>query len=128
MGKMGGARPGSGRPKGSKNRATIAHRLTISEAAQSHTDVALQALVDIATRGESEAARVSAASHLLDRGYGRPPQSIETTVKGSDIRDLSTSDILSRIEAALSRIEGTAVGVGRPGAGTNGSADVRKLN
>ena len=31
--------------------------------------------------GESDAARVSAAVAILDRGYGRPPQSVEATSK-----------------------------------------------
>ena len=35
------------------------------------------ALVKVATDGESEAARVSAAIAILDRGYGKPRQSLE---------------------------------------------------
>ena len=34
-------------------------------------------LVTISTSGESEAARVSAANALLDRGYGKPRQAVE---------------------------------------------------
>ena len=36
--------------------------------------MALRTLAGIASSGESEAARVSAAIHLLDRGWGRVPQ------------------------------------------------------
>jgi hypothetical protein len=35
------------------------------------------ALVKIATSGKLESARVAAASHLLDRAWGRPRQAIE---------------------------------------------------
>lgn len=45
--------------------------------AKDHADAALTTLADIAKFGESESARVSAATAILDRAYGRPPQSIE---------------------------------------------------
>jgi hypothetical protein len=40
------------------------------------------ALVEIATRGTSESARVTAAMGLLDRGYGKPRQTVENTGEG----------------------------------------------
>ena len=70
----GGKRPGAGRPKGSKDKATVAQGATLSELARKHTDVALNTLVSIATSGESDAARVSASVAILDRGYGKPAQ------------------------------------------------------
>lgn len=72
-GNVGGARPGAGRPKGVPNKAGRELR----ELAQQYTEDALAALVKIAKEGESEAARVSAATALLDRGYGRPTQAME---------------------------------------------------
>ena len=39
---------------------------------------ALKTLAAICNEGQSEAARVSAASALLDRGYGKPTQQLET--------------------------------------------------
>ena len=42
--------------------------------ARSHTERAIQILAGIAERGESEAARVTACAHLLDRGWARPNQ------------------------------------------------------
>jgi hypothetical protein len=38
----------------------------------------LKTLAAICNDGQSEAARVSAASALLDRGYGKPTQQLET--------------------------------------------------
>ena len=75
----GGRRPGAGRPKGSKNAATKEADATIGELARQHGADALAALVEIATGGTSEAARVSAANALLDRGYGKPTQHVDNT-------------------------------------------------
>lgn len=72
-GGRGGRRPGAGRPKGRKNAAT----LEIEAAAKEFAGDALAALKKVATKGRSEGARVAAATALLDRGYGRPRQSIE---------------------------------------------------
>lgn len=41
--------------------------------ARSHTEMALRTLCGIALRGENESARVAAAIHLLDRGWGKAP-------------------------------------------------------
>jgi hypothetical protein len=77
----GGKRPGAGRPKGRKNTATAAQCATLEELARAHTQTALEALVKVATGGESESARVSAATAILDRGYGRPKQALEHSGK-----------------------------------------------
>ena len=71
--KRGGARPGSGRKKGSLNKATA----DIREAAQQFTDAALNVLASIMRESESDAARVAAANSILDRGHGKPRQSVE---------------------------------------------------
>ena len=42
--------------------------------ARSHTTLAITTLAAIARGGDKDAARVSAASELLDRGWGRAPQ------------------------------------------------------
>jgi hypothetical protein len=87
----GGKRPGAGRPKGRKDKATIAHLGTLEDLARSHTRSALTTLVVIAEKGESEAARVSAANALLDRGYGKPKQAMEHT--GKDGAPIQTEDV-----------------------------------
>ena len=67
MAQNGGKRPGAGRRKGVPNIATQ----TLKERARLYSNEALKTLVDICQKGESEAARVSAANSLLDRGYGK---------------------------------------------------------
>lgn len=74
----GGRRPGAGRPKGRKNART----LEIEAAAKKYAADALKALHHVATKGLNESARVGAATALLDRGYGRPRQSLEHSGEG----------------------------------------------
>lgn len=69
----GGKRAGAGRPKGAVAKATA----DIREAAQQYSEQALQVLVNVATAGESEAARVAAANAILDRAHGKPKQSVD---------------------------------------------------
>ena len=77
MGKFmghGGKRPGAGRKPGGTQRATAEQLQSLAELARAHTGAAIGALVAVATASDSDAARVSAASALLDRGYGKPRQ------------------------------------------------------
>ncbi|KPH79333.1 hypothetical protein [Bosea vaviloviae] len=124
--KRGGKRPGAGRTKGLLNRATKEHKATLSDLARTHTAVALKALVTVATKGESESARVSAANALLDRAYGKPRQSIEHMGEGGgpiqtqgvvlDPERLKamTDDELAALEKALGRLQrGDSDGAGR---------------
>lgn len=67
----------AGRPKGKKSAKTIANEANVARIARSYADNALSVLNQIATAGESEAARVSAANSILDRAYGKPAQMIE---------------------------------------------------
>lgn len=50
--------------------------IDIRSLARSYTEMAIQTLAGIAQNGEQEAARVRASEALLDRGWGKPPQSI----------------------------------------------------
>ena len=79
----GGKREGAGRPAGSKNRSTPHQNERISELAKSHSEVAIFVLVEVAMKGKTDAARVSAANALLDRAYGRP-----TTLQHVEMPDL----------------------------------------
>jgi hypothetical protein len=67
----GGKRTGAGRKPGAVSKA----KRDLAEMAKGHAPAALRTLVAIAAKGESESARVSAATAILDRGYGKPMQS-----------------------------------------------------
>lgn len=102
----GGKRPGAGRKKGAKDKATIEQKATLEELARSHTDTAVNVLVQVAQASESDAARVSAASAILDRGYGKARQAVEHTGKdGGPIVsiDLSDTESARRIAFTLAR-------------------------
>ena len=90
-GRSGGARPGSGRPKGKQSKA----KQSIVELAKSYAVGALNTLNSIhGNTNESAGARVSAATAILERGYGKPGQTLEHTgAGGGDIKH----DIVVRI-------------------------------
>lgn len=69
----GGKREGAGRPKGSVSKATA----DVRAAAAEFTTDALNVLAQIMRDSESDAARVAAANSILDRGHGKPRQSVE---------------------------------------------------
>lgn len=66
----GGKREGAGRKPG----AVSAAKRQLAEMAKDHAEMALKVLADIASSGEGESARVSAATAILDRAYGKPSQ------------------------------------------------------
>ncbi|MDE2440021.1 MAG: hypothetical protein KGP14_03275 [Betaproteobacteria bacterium] len=88
----GGKRKGAGRKAGSLARATIEQKSTLEELARAHTDAALNALVRVATTSTSDAAVVSASSALLDRGYGKPKQSVDSRVEGNLVVNFTQDD------------------------------------
>ena len=74
----GGARPGAGRPPGSRNKITLEDGRTLGELAREQTEFALDVLVSVASDTEAPpSARVTAATAILDRGWGKPPQGHE---------------------------------------------------
>jgi len=81
----GGKRPGAGRPSGQPNRDTAQRRAALAELVAGHVETAVAALAKIAASGESEAARISAATALLDRAYGRPAQAMALDVTGPPV-------------------------------------------
>ena len=64
----GGARPGAGRKKGKVGEA----KRELAAMAKQHAEAALHTLVEIATGDGAASARVSAATAILDRAYGKP--------------------------------------------------------
>lgn len=76
----GGKRAGAGRPKNARSILRADAKATLEELARRYTDLALETLHDVAKDGTSEAARVAAATALLDRGYGRPHQTQDSNI------------------------------------------------
>lgn len=89
----------NGRPKGAKNRSTIArywlevnqnlkNPLTGSEETMSQEDLMTLALIKKAREGD-----VAAYRALMDSGYGAPVQQVEQTQTNIDLSGLSTDEI-----------------------------------
>jgi hypothetical protein len=104
-------KPGQSGNPGGRPRAVA----EIRDLARQHTETALNALVKIATAGKSESARVSAATALLDRGYGKPTQPIA----GDSDADAINLGIVSSHQAAIRAI-GEAFKVIAAGANDDG--------
>lgn len=102
-GKRGGRRPGAGRPKGARSRATKSEKLSLADLAKQHTEAALNALVHVMTKSESDAARVSAANALLDRAYGKPSQAVQHT--GRNGGPIQTIDLTNATDEQLDALE-----------------------
>jgi hypothetical protein len=73
----------SGNP-GGRPKARLDDGRTLSDLAKEHTPAAVQVLATIMTEGESEQARVAAATAILDRGWGRPMQNLELEIKDTE--------------------------------------------
>jgi len=87
-----------GRRVGSLNVATKHTKQALEQLAQDHTEAALQVLVEVMKHGQSDAARVSAANALLDRGYGKPRQGLDHSVK------VDAVGLGARLNAAQARV------------------------
>ena len=72
MADRGGKRSGAGRPPGTPNKATVDAKARLSQLARQHTDVAFAALIEVAEKGQTENARITAACAILDRAFGKP--------------------------------------------------------
>jgi hypothetical protein len=108
----GGRREGAGRKKGTKDRkprsspiiiANAQEKRELREAAREYTERALKTLAAICSEGQSEAARVSAACALLDRGYGKPTQQVETGSPG-DFTGMSDAELDAQIAEGIEHI------------------------
>jgi hypothetical protein len=72
MTKHGGIREGAGRPAASPNRATIDMKSRLSMLAREFTWDAFDTLLDVCKNGQTDSARIAAATAILDRGFGKP--------------------------------------------------------
>lgn len=96
-----------GRKKGVPNKATAC----LKEAAQVYTEQALSTLATIMlSASEGGAARVAAANALLDRGYGKPKQSVEASgPDGGAIQTEATIDTSGLTREQLQAVASIAV-------------------
>ena len=85
----------SGNPTGRPKRTPEMAR--VEELARAHTDLALRTLAEIAGNPDAPpSARVGAAAALLDRGWGRAPQSVQLGGTGGGPIDITVSFVAAR--------------------------------
>jgi len=78
----------------------------IRSLARSYTDKAIKVLAGVMMQEEAPAAaRVSAATALLDRGWGKPAQTVDMNVRKMIAKDLADDELAS---IAVGGSEGTA--------------------
>ena len=78
----------------------------VKELARAHSEAAIEALVDVMQNSNSPAARVSAATAILDRGFGKPTQAIEQSVADErPLPELSWDELQGRLERLTGRLE-----------------------
>jgi hypothetical protein len=114
-----------GRQAGTPNKATAEVRVL----AQNYTAAAVLALAEIMeNRDAPPAARVSAASALLDRGHGKPPQAI-TGAHGKDLIPERSADPARTAALFVSLVRGLPAPAPAPaiensnGGGESGAED-----
>jgi hypothetical protein len=78
---------------------------SLQAAAREYAAMALRTLAEIAEKGAKEASRVAAATALLDRGFGRPTQSIEVEVLLNKRLSELSSEELAALETRLKAID-----------------------
>ena len=97
----GGRRKGAGRPQGAVGRRGAVLHMSLGSLAREHTEVALMTLVTIMKDKRAPAsARIHAATDLLNRGHGRPQQSLEMLTSSSQTPVFTTQE---EINAELRR-------------------------
>ena len=120
----GGRRAGAGRPAGSQNKDTAASRAALADLCAGHVETALATLAEISARGQSEAARVSAATAILDRAYGRPAQAVEMAVNDTTPHRVERIVIEAAHNPITPEAEAEVAAATRP----DGSIDYRALS
>jgi Family of unknown function (DUF5681) len=92
----------NGRPRRSDTIATRQALVTVRTAARALTQEAIDTLAAVMRDGKAPpAARLSAATALLDRGHGRPSQAVDINI-GCDLGRL-TDDELETLELIMER-------------------------
>ena len=68
----------------------------VQDLARQHTVEAIETLAAIMRdKNAPPAARALASNSILDRGYGRPPQTVNANVASRPVREMSDAELLA---------------------------------
>jgi hypothetical protein len=70
-------------------------------------NLALSTLVQVCQNGKPDRDHVAAANALLDRGFGRPVQSVDLIMLGKRITELSDAELIE-LQSRLATVSGVA--------------------
>lgn len=79
--------------------------------AKEHAEAALLTLVEIATGEGAASARVSAATAILDRAYGKPPQALEHSAPDHSLERL-LQEVMANAEVIRPKMYGSLCAMG----------------
>jgi len=65
----------------------------LQELARTHTEMAIRTLAHVARKGKNESARITAASMLLDRAFGKPPAAVDIRLLLDRLNTLSFEEL-----------------------------------
>lgn len=124
-GPNGGKRPGAGRPRGARTSKTAAERMgvalplrtkTMQQLALPYAEAAMKVMVQaLVSPKSSQAVKLDAADHILNRAYGRPVQAHILAGMGADL-DLDLSRLTEDQLLEFERLLALAIGVPSTGA------------
>ena len=84
----------SGNP-GGKRKVDIETAYRVKDLAKKYTNEAIKTLARICEHGKTESAQVAAAEALLNRGWGKPMQTIEANVTHHTAADLTDDELIN---------------------------------
>ena len=90
-GKGGFQKGQSGNPGGRAKKAVG----DLSAEARKYAGLAIETIVQICTEAKADRDRLAAARELLDRGFGRPVQSIDLIMMGRKLTELSRDELVA---------------------------------
>lgn len=89
--------------KNGHNKESLVRRLTeldLRDLCRERAQSAIDALVEICERGKSETAKVAAANSILDRGFGKPSQSLDIDIHAK-VQAMPRAEVVRRAEQIL---------------------------
>lgn len=99
---MRGQKTGGGSRQGIPNKATA----EVRELARAYGPAALKELARLATKAESETARVTACNAILDRAYGKAAQPVEHELDVSNLTDEQIAALAALLGATAAAQQG----------------------
>jgi uncharacterized protein (UPF0147 family) len=87
----------SGNPNGRPKK-----QIQVMKTAEDHIDAAIDVLVE-ALKDESVKNRIAAANALLDRGLGKPKQSVEVSTPNRSLDEIATDDLIAAVQQSADR-------------------------